>query len=162
MRLDGTIPTNSLCHQESPFCRICRDAPNSTRLKTCGSSFVITGSRTVPSNSMTRSSTTAASPGTTSSASHGASWRSECDNGDMCRERCAWVLAPLDIRGRYIGARRSNAHFDLQRVSIAEVRSTSLQHKSEVLMVLCKSGEFVQTRLHCGQARIMMLKSRSR
>ena len=57
------------------------NAQNSTRPRMSGGSRGITGYRTVCSNPTTTSSITAATPGTSSSISHGASSPSECATG---------------------------------------------------------------------------------
>ena len=69
IKLVGTHRTSSTFLPTSPWCPCRRNRPNSIRSRTSGSSSVATGSQTASSAPMTRSSITAATPGTSSSIS---------------------------------------------------------------------------------------------
>jgi hypothetical protein len=76
----------------SPFSPCRRNAPNSTRSRTFGSSCATTGFQIVSSNPTTISSTIAARHGTSSSISLGASCPSDCANGRTGSDQWDLVL----------------------------------------------------------------------
>jgi hypothetical protein len=76
----------------SRSCRCHRNHPNSTQLKMSGSSCARTGSRTASSNPTTTFSTTAASPGTSSSTCPGKSCPSEPETGLIGHDQRDLVL----------------------------------------------------------------------
>ncbi|SFD28510.1 hypothetical protein SAMN04488059_13627 [Devosia psychrophila] len=86
----GTAPPHSSFLPTSPCCRCHQNAPSLIQSKTSGSSCATTGSQTESSNPTTTFSTIAASPGTASSGSHGASCQSDRANGQWVSISQTW------------------------------------------------------------------------
>src|SRR5262249_43436590 len=101
IKLAGTCRLVSSCRPTSPSLRCRQNAPSSTRSKTSGSSCATTGSRTASSNPTTISSTIAATPGTSSSISPGASCPSDCANGRTGFDQWDLVLQVQAHRNPY-------------------------------------------------------------
>src|SRR5262245_24723075 len=92
IKLAGTCRPVSSCPQISPSLRCRQNAPSSIRSKTSGSLCATTGSPTASSNPTTISSTIAATLGTSSSISPGASCPSDCANGRTGSDQRELVL----------------------------------------------------------------------
>src|SRR5262245_2081318 len=95
IKLAGTCRPASSCPQTSPSLRCRQNAPSSIRSKTSGSFCATTGSRTASSNPTTISSTIAATLGTSSSISPGASCPLDCANGRTGSDQWELVLGRL-------------------------------------------------------------------
>src|SRR5262245_33306824 len=95
IKLAGTCRPVSSCPQISPSLRCRQNAPSSIRSKTSGSLCATTGSRTASSNPTTISSTIAATLGTSSSISPGASCPSDCANGRTGSDQWELVLGAM-------------------------------------------------------------------
>src|SRR5262249_4707796 len=95
IKLAGTCRPASSCPPISPSLRCRQNAPSSIQSKTSGSLCATTGSRTASSNPTTISSTIAATLGTSSSISPGASCPLDCANGRTGSDQAELVLGAM-------------------------------------------------------------------
>src|SRR5262245_5918380 len=111
IKLAGTCRPASSCPQTSPSLRCRQNAPSSIRSKTSGSLCATTGFRTASSNPTTISSTIAATLGTSSSISPGASCPSDCANGRTGSDQRELVLGVVTSAQPYLLLNSTAAFF---------------------------------------------------